>query len=127
MHLEAPAQRNPGVGLTPLIDVVFILLVFFMLATRFTTLQETPVRISAAGAAGADEQLVRVHITGAQSLELDGRPLSLGEFDQWLDEQGPRPLVITTAAEVPLQTTVRVTDLAQAAGFEDVKLALLKN
>ena len=126
MHLEAPPRRSPGVGLTPLIDVVFILLVFFMLATRFTTLQETPVEIRAAGATGAEEELVTLHITGADSLEVDGRSFSVGEYDQWLQENPARPLVVTTAAEVPLQTTVRVTDLAQAAGYRDLQLALLK-
>ena len=33
MHIETPARRRHTIGLTPLIDVVFILLIFFMLAT----------------------------------------------------------------------------------------------
>lgn len=33
MVIETPARRRHAIGLTPLIDVVFILLIFFMLAT----------------------------------------------------------------------------------------------
>ena len=36
MHIDVPARRRHSIGLTPLIDVVFILLVFFMLATSLT-------------------------------------------------------------------------------------------
>ena len=35
MRFERPSRRRRGPGLTPLIDVVFLLLVFFMLASRF--------------------------------------------------------------------------------------------
>jgi biopolymer transport protein ExbD len=126
MHLEPPVHRSPGIGLTPLIDVVFILLVFFMLVTRFTTLQQAPLPIRSAGAAGAEQELVRVHITSADEVEVDERTLSLSGLEDWLRERAPRPLYITTADPVPLETTIEVTDRIRAAGFRDVKLALLE-
>jgi biopolymer transport protein ExbD len=122
MHLEPPVHRSPGIGLTPLIDVVFILLVFFMLVTRFTTLQQAPLPIRSAGAAGAEQELVHVHITSADEVEVGDQTLSLSGLDDWLDEHDPRPLYITTA----LATTIDVTDRIRAAGYSDVKLALLE-
>ncbi len=126
MHLDPPVHRSPGIGLTPLIDVVFILLVFFMLVTRFTTLQQAPLPIRSAGAAGAEQQLTRVHITSADEVEMSDRTLSLSALEGWLDEHDPRPLYITTADPVPLATTIDVTDRIRAAGYSDVKLALLE-
>lgn len=126
MQLEPPARRAASVSLTPLIDVVFILLVFFMLTTRFTTLQQTPVQIHAAGAPGADEDLVRLRIVDANSVKLNGQQYPVSALDQWLARREPRPLVITSADKVPLQTTIRVTDLVQSAGFRKAKLALLE-
>ncbi len=125
MHLEPPVHRSPGIGLTPLIDVVFILLVFFMLVTRFTTLQQAPLPIRSAGAAGAAEELVRVQITSAAEVEIGDQTLSLSGLEGWLRERDPRPLYITTADQVPLKTTIDVTDRVRAAGYSDVKLALL--
>ena len=46
----AAAPRRRRIGLTPMIDVVFLLLVFFMLASRFGV--EGAVPISAAGSGG---------------------------------------------------------------------------
>lgn len=126
MHLEPRVHRSPGIGLTPLIDVVFILLVFFMLVTRFTTLQQAPLPIRSAGAAGAAEELVRVHITSADEVEVGDRTLSLSGLDDWLRGRAPRPLYITTADPVPLATTIDVTDRIRAAGYSDVQLALLE-
>jgi biopolymer transport protein ExbD len=125
MHLEAPVKRNPGIGLTPLIDVVFILLVFFMLATRFSEWQQAPLQVRAAGAAGAEESVARLHLTGADHLQVDGREMTVAELPAWLGRHRDSRLVVTTESEVTLQTLVRVTDIIQASGHPSVDLALL--
>jgi len=48
MHIEPERHRTPFISLTPLIDVVFILLVFFMLATRFGQFYDLPVNVQPA-------------------------------------------------------------------------------
>ena len=45
MHLEPERHRSPTISLTPLIDVVFILLIFFMLASRFGDWKDLPVNV----------------------------------------------------------------------------------
>ncbi|SHG98579.1 ExbD/TolR family protein [Marivita hallyeonensis] len=47
----APETRRRRIGLTPMIDVVFLLLVFFMLAARFGTTDAIPVTLTAGGTA----------------------------------------------------------------------------
>ena len=42
IEIPATSVRQPGISLTPLIDVVFILLIFFMLVVQFKVLQQTP-------------------------------------------------------------------------------------
>ncbi len=42
MRLEEDRARRPGVGLTSLIDVIFLLIVFFMLVSSFDRLQLLP-------------------------------------------------------------------------------------
>ena len=50
--LDLGAQtRRRRIGLTPMIDVVFLLLVFFMLAARFGATEAIPVTLSGTGAA----------------------------------------------------------------------------
>ena len=66
-------RRRPS--LTPMIDVVFLLLVFFMLAARFG--QEAEVALSPAGTAAglAWTGPPRLLDIGAEDLRLNGRPL----------------------------------------------------
>ena len=54
--------RRRRIGLTPMIDVVFLLLVFFMLAARFGTTEAIPVTLSGGGSSAYDgpPRLVKV-------------------------------------------------------------------
>lgn len=125
MHLDAPVKRNPGIGLTPLIDVVFILLVFFMLATRFTVLQEAPLQLSATGAAGAEEEVVRMEVDSREHIAVGQRVLTFAELPGWLAEQSGRRLVVIPGPDVSLQTTVDVIAAIEASGHEALDVALL--
>jgi len=83
-------SRRPLVSLTPLIDVVFILLVFFMLASSFSTEQVidmlTPADTQSSPEGPAGAALVRVAPDG--SLDLNGEPLSRPELAERVKEQG---------------------------------------
>ena len=43
--LLSPSRKKPSIGLTPLIDVVFILLIFFMLVMQFQQFQQNPINL----------------------------------------------------------------------------------
>ena len=79
MSLSRP-RRAARIGLTPLIDVVFILLVFFMLASSFLEWRALEIRIPTFGSASsdADEPLrVRVGLDGRGALVLPTTPGSM--------------------------------------------------
>jgi biopolymer transport protein ExbD len=105
----APARRPRRLGLTPLIDVVFLLLVFFMLAARFAPERGVPL---VTGGAGGDWQgpprLVEV---GAAGLRLNGRPTPSGALGAAL-----RPLMPAPDSPVVLRPdgSASVQDLADA-------------
>ena len=76
---DARRRRRSLISLTPLIDVVFILLIFFMLASSFSTDQAIQLAMPGAGTTeGAlPGSLVRVKRDG---LDLNGEPLTLDEL-----------------------------------------------
>ena len=47
MTFDLPRRRRRAIGLAPLIDVVFILLLFFILTTNFTRWREMPIAMPA--------------------------------------------------------------------------------
>ncbi|MBK0328972.1 biopolymer transporter ExbD [Rhodobacteraceae bacterium F11138] len=67
--------------MTPLIDVIFLLLLFFMLSSTFSSFGEIELNQSAAGAGAPAEPADRVFVQlGAKRLVLNGTPVTLDEL-----------------------------------------------
>jgi len=114
------------ISLTPLIDMVFILLVFFMLASSFLNWRAMP--LNAGEPAGADNGpkgalLVQVRPDG---LRLAGHALALDAIAQRvaasLAETPGRRVLVEPAPGVPLQAAVTVLDRLAAAGARNLSL-----
>lgn len=80
MRNAAPFKRRP-VAMTPLIDVVFLLLLFFMLTSTFSTFGEVELTQATRGAAGQDQATDRAFVQlGQDRLIVNGAPVSLDEL-----------------------------------------------
>jgi biopolymer transport protein ExbD len=138
-RLDRPARRA-AIGLTPLIDVVFILLLFFMLASNLQREQAFSLQLAAPKsrallalapepprAPAADQNHVaRVDLAEGGEFRLDGQPIAAADLAPALSrrreqEQDLRVLLIP-AAGVSLQQLVTVLDHLAAAGIAEVTL-----
>lgn len=121
---EGRRRRRAAVALTPLIDVVFILLVFFMLASRF--LDERSLTLSAGGGGGGMEGAMLLEVR-AEGLRLSGEALAPEALAARLSArlaERPETRVILRAGEgVDVQRTVAAIDLAARAGATRLALA----
>ncbi|WP_241481172.1 ExbD/TolR family protein [Ruegeria sp. ANG-S4] len=80
MRNPAPFVRRP-MSMTPLIDVIFLLLLFFMLSSTFSRFGEIELTQASAGAAETTEPSERFFVQlGAERLSLNGVPLALDEL-----------------------------------------------
>lgn len=117
------------ISLTPLIDVVFILLVFFMLVSSF--LREaslplaTPPLTTDASTSDLAPLVVEMAAPGTVRLEgdevrLEALPERLGDS---LDQRaGNRSVTLRVADDLPLQATVEALDAIRAAAPDAVNL-----
>ena len=129
MRLEPPRRRRAIVALTPLIDVVFILLLFFMLTTRFGQPQAMTLRMpgegGTAGGASADVVVLRLNADATVGLP-DGRDVPLAALDAdpvpaaLLADAVPVRLEVDDGAD--LQGLVTALDRLEAIGFADVSV-----
>lgn len=113
-------------SLTPLIDVVFILLLFFMLASSFADLRSITLDAPASGAGTPSVEgalLVEVRLDGVR---FAGRYVSLDDLAArirgQLDAHPDRRVLVRPAERVSLQDTVRVLDRLSAAGVRNLSL-----
>ncbi|HOV04483.1 MAG TPA: biopolymer transporter ExbD [Kaistiaceae bacterium] len=73
MRIDPGRKRSRSISLTPLIDVVFLLLVFFMLASTFLKYSGLDLAAAKTGAtATAHGTVIVLKVLGEGRLELDG-------------------------------------------------------
>ncbi|MBE0454061.1 ExbD/TolR family protein [Roseovarius autotrophicus] len=109
------ATRRPS--LTPMIDVVFLLLVFFMLAARFG--HDLSLPMATGGGAVAYDGPPRLVAITEGGVALNGRALPLDALAGALTPlmETPEDIVVLRPAEgVSLQQLIEVSDALRAAG-----------
>lgn len=126
MQLEAPLKKSRKLSLTPLIDVVFLLLIFFMLASTFSkfTALDFAIGGKSTGAEKISEYML-LRILSADELDLNGERLSLAEIRVKLEEQNktkPPKLIIKPSKGATVQSLVKVIDLAKKAGINSTTI-----
>lgn len=116
MEFSPPARPRRKPSLTPMIDVVFLLLVFFMLASRFGAEQVIPLPLASAG--GEYSGPPRLITVLPDRLLLNGLPVpDLAAALQPM-MQTPQDMLILRGREgATLQQITAVTDLLHSAGF----------
>ncbi|AJE45226.1 ExbD/TolR family protein [Celeribacter indicus] len=114
---EPRPRRRPS--LTPMIDVVFLLLVFFMLASRFGMDMQIPLTLAGASTTpySGPPRLVDIDETGIRlnggEVEEDGLAAAL----EPLMEEPTDVIILRPGEEVPLQRLVAVMDSLAVAGL----------
>lgn len=110
--------RRPGVNLTPIMDVVFILVIFFMLAAQFVRQAEQPLALAPDATAPSAVDTPAPQVLALERLEftLDGEPVAAGDLAAALSAGADRGLVIAVGAQTPYQSLVTALDAAAKAG-----------
>lgn len=118
MFSFAPPRRSRRPSLTPMIDVVFLLLVFFMLASQFG--RDAAVILSGAGAGQIYEGPPRLIEITPDTLALNGNGVELSGLANAIAPltQTPGDTIILRGADgATLQRLLDVAHVLQAAGF----------
>ncbi|SMF19332.1 outer membrane transport energization protein ExbD [Tistlia consotensis] len=122
----AGARRRALISLTPLIDVVFILLIFFMLASSF--LDWRSIDLDAPGRTGAGSSVEGALLVELrpEGLRLSGTPIAPEELSRrvaaLLAERPDQKVLLRPAPGVALQDAVAVLDRLTAAGVTALSL-----
>lgn len=130
MILSRPPRRKARIEIIPMIDTVFFLLVFFMMASLSMTVNRgLPVKLPAA-ASGVPERKepVALTLTRAGELYLDKvavRPESLpARLRQALAASSQLVVIVNADREVPHGRVVAVMDAARQAGVTRLAIAV---
>ncbi|MDE0420967.1 MAG: biopolymer transporter ExbD [Gammaproteobacteria bacterium] len=134
MKFKRPRRAGRGfavVEITPLVDVIFLLLIFFVVSTTFVRTAAIEVDLPDASAvAGRVPDGIEVRVTASGAYAVNGDPVPgadrsglLAALRQARRDAGGTPLVVVAAdADARHETVVQVLDAARELGLTDVTL-----
>ncbi len=132
MPLKTHIDEQPSINLTPMIDVVFLLIIFFMVGTKFTELErklglEVPQVADVKALTPAPERRV-VNVYHDGRIELDRQPVTLPELVERLAaaqrEYADLGVLVRGDAEGTFQNVASVLGACREAGVADMGISV---
>lgn len=127
-HWRQGLDEDAEINLTPMLDVVFILLIFFLVTSSFV--KESGVEVDRPGAVTAvrkGQGALMIAITRDNEIWIDRRRVEIGSVRTWVERlqaQNPASAVIIQADQAAAAgLLVQVIDQARRAGVADVAIA----
>ncbi len=124
MQLNRVRRKVPPTNLTPLIDVVFLLLIFFMLASTFLKFSGTPVSGASSGGVSTNvNELALIQIRGEDGVTVNGRTVTTAELTDVLAElsgKGVTRGVVRPLPAATVQDLVDVLEIARSSTLESI-------
>ena len=127
-YRQRSSSSQENIDISPLIDMVFILLIFFMVSTTFVKDMDLDItRPSASSASPASTKAVRVYIDSNEDTYIDGQPVR-----PWVIQSRIRDMIkgsttdqvlVVTDAAVSAKKLVDVVDQCRLGGAKDVGVA----
>jgi len=127
-RLQGNDAKNNELNLTPLIDAVFLLLVFFMVTSVFV--QATQLKVELPIAANYDkidqEKKLNLLISAEGQLEFNSQLVSMGQLASVLEDErlrsGSSTLIVTADAQTPHGYVLDAMEMAVMAGVSKIDL-----
>ena len=129
MGFRRRSVEAPHIDLTPMIDVVFLLLIFFMISTTFVENPGLMIDLpdSSAQQLRQDRQEVQVYLTAEGEIYFKRQPVSLSVLTEKLADFGPaaKQMTFLLMADkgVLHGKVIQLMDLAKTAGFGQLAIA----
>jgi biopolymer transport protein ExbD len=136
VNFQPRRAEEPDVNMTSLIDVVLLLLIFFMLSTRFIDEGRLQLRLPEAGveAEAVQRDAVEIEITAQGGYRINGRALINNSPETLAAAIGKAagnnramPVTIRADARATHQSVVTAMDVAGQAGYRQINIATVNN
>ncbi len=128
MKLNVPITRRPRIEILALIDIVFLLLVFFIYAMLSMAVHKgLPVLLPTSSSAMVDKQLIlSVTVKSDGTIYVDQKPVALDNLTDTLQSMSKgrdsKSVLLFADRDLPYQNLFHVLDRIKDAGLEKISL-----
>lgn len=135
MNFSRAEEDRLDVNITPLIDVVFLLLIFFMVTTTFNQQAELRVDLPEASSEEQALEIIPIEITidpmgvyfvNGQSLAKNNAPALLQALRKLVGNDKEKSVIIRADATTPHQAVVTAMDTVSKVGVSKLSIATSK-
>lgn len=129
MGFKRVKKTGPAVDLTPMVDVVFLLLIFFMLSTTFIETPGLGIKLpeSSSKREKQDPKGLKAFLDREGVLHLGEVEMSFDDLEQhlknWDGDRKTSPFVIYADKVTDHGTVVKLLDIAKKNGFKRLAIA----
>jgi biopolymer transport protein ExbD len=128
MRYRNQTDEEAQIDISPLIDMVFILLIFFMVTTTFVKDMKLDLeRPSASSGVSASTKAIRVFIDTEGDVYVDNQQVRIYSLQSKLRDMlrvsTDKSILVVTDENVPAKTVLRVVDQSRLSGATDVGVA----
>jgi biopolymer transport protein ExbD len=124
------SRRRSGVALnlTPLIDVVFLLLVFFLLTAHFVQEKQIDVKLPKAESSESFEEEMKIEVVISEDgvIRIDEQIVAVDDLKETLQKRVTsavnKSVVLRADATTHLELAVKVMDASRLAGAQSVEI-----
>ena len=130
MRFREENEENFALDLTPLIDVVFLLLIFFMVSTVFVDFKrrmDISLPASKSSVSDAIPKTIKLEVTFDKQIFLNGKRVRLGGLEPALAEINPskkNTAIIRADKNLPYGDVIRIMGMLQSAQILDISVAV---
>ena len=128
MSLITRKRKKPRIDVVPLIDVLMVLIIFFLVTMQFRDLRALNVKLPKIDTAGSNlisNELI-VSISKEGEFYVNAKEVSIKKLTQLLKATATLPkkpvILVVADQEVPLKHVTKVVDLCRENGLEDFRL-----
>ena len=128
MQFRRSGSSTVAINIAPLVDVVFLLVIFFAVSTTFLETAGLELTLpTSSSSADSVPQEITVGLSSDGRLSLDGQPLAedrlASDLRQRLDGMEKKLVLLRADEETPHGVVVRIMDLAREAGATGLTIA----
>lgn len=128
MRFREKSDSISNIDISPLIDMVFILLIFFMVSTTFQKDMKIDIeRPGASSSTSASTKAVRVYLDSAGDVSVDGQPVRLwmlqSRVKDMLKAASQKTVLVVTDRRVSAEKLIEVVDQCRLGGAAEVAVA----
>lgn len=127
MLLDITPARRQSISITPLIDVIFILLFFFMLTSTFSKTKQIAINTASAGALQQELKAHKILLLSNAQVQVDGQLYARDGAELLSVLQsfavGDEPVTAAASKQLSVQSLLRFIDLASGLGISRLRLS----